>query len=394
MSQESWLRSYLSYTGKHEAPELFHFWVGVSVISAALGRKCYFRKGYYKLYPNFFTVLVAGSARCRKTTAIEIGVALLKDTSVRITTGKSSTERFIIDQVWQKEGPPPASLVKADELSVFLTKDQMGEKLIDVLTKLFDCPDEFPYKTFARGEQIIKEPYLTILAGTQPTSLAKVLPDSAFGGGFTSRIIFVYQEDTPRRNALPELSEEELLLGLSLAKRIVEISERSGEFVLSPEARNHYKDWYDTIPPSGDDNKIDGFIGRKGDHVLRLSMILRASQGDGFDIQLKHILAAIAAIDEIERLLPQAFGDVGKNVDTKGRVDKLYRTIHRGAGIGVPHSTALKKMYGELDAQSFRIAMDTLIQSGMVARSDEPPRNYICLCEPCKLVRTKKLTYS
>src|SRR5574342_273867 len=172
MSQESWLRSYLRYTEKHEAPELFHFWVGVSLISAALGRKTFFKKGYYRLYPNFFVVLVAGSARCRKTTAIEIGAQLLKGIpSVRTTIGKTSTERFIQDQVWSGDPKvnPPATFIKADELSVFLTRDQQGDKLIDVLTKLFDCPDEFPYKTLSRGEVIIKDSFVTIIAGTQPS---------------------------------------------------------------------------------------------------------------------------------------------------------------------------------------------------------------------------------
>lgn len=390
MSQESWLRSYLRYTEKHEAPELFHFWVGVSVLSAALGRKTFIKRGYYELYPNFFVVLVAGSALCRKTTAIDIGVRLLKDIKqVRVTTGKSSTERFIIDQVWQPKADgeiQPSSFVKADELAVFLTKDQQGEKLIDVLTKLFDCPQEFAYRTLIRGEIIVKNCYLSIIAGTQPSSLARVLPDSAFGGGFTSRIIFVYQADTPRRNALPELSEEEQLLGLSLAKRLQEIAELSGEFYLVPDARRFYINWYDQRARP-EDEKLDGFFGRKGDHVLRLAMVLRASQGPGLDIQEKHIKSAIVALDNVETLMPEAFADVDKPKEIKGIADRLYRALHKAGAIGMSHSQALKKMYGHLDAQKFRILVETLIQNGMIRRDENPPRNYQCMCEECSTTR-------
>lgn len=389
MTTESWLRTYLRYTEKHEAPELFHFWVGVSLISAVLGRKAYFKKGYYLLYPNFFVVLVAGSARCRKSTAIEIGAQLLQDIpTVRITSGKTSTERFIVDQIWDgtKTKSQPASYVKADELSVFLTKDQQGDKLIDVLTKLFDCPREFPYRTLSKGELILKEPYVTIIAGTQPSSLAKVLPDTAFGGGFASRIMFVYQADTPRRNALPELSSEEELMGLELKKRLEELAEVTGEYYLVPEAKQFYKEWYNKMEQP-DDDKLDGFFGRKADHVLRLCMVLRASQGQGFDIQLKHVQASIGSLDSIESLMLPAFHDVGRAPEHKGNADRTMRYLHKAGAQGLAHSQILKKLYGYLDGQQFRVLIDTLMQNGMVGTNPNAPRFYLCLCDECKELR-------
>jgi len=386
---ESWLRTYLRYTEKHEAPELFHFWVGISLISAVLGRKTHINKGYYRLYPNFFVVLVAGSARCRKSTAIEIGANLLVDIpTVKVTAGKTSTERFIVDQIWDgtKTKTQPTSYVKADELSVFLTKDQQGDKLIDVLTKLFDCPRDFPYRTLSKGELILKEPYVTIIAGTQPASLAKVLPDTAFGGGFASRIMFVYQADTPRRNALPELSPEETLMGIELKKRLEEISEVEGEYYLVPDAKSYYIQWYGKME-APDDDKLDGFFGRKADHVLRLCMILRASQGVGFDISLKHVNAAITAIDTIEALMGDAFHDVGKSPEHKNNADRVMRYLHKGGAQGLAHSQVLKKMYGYLDGQQFRILMDTLMQNGMVGKNPNAPRFYWCLCDACRALR-------
>jgi hypothetical protein len=335
-------------------------------------------------------VLVAGSARCRKSTAIKIGTSLLNGIkAVKIYAGKTSTERFIVDQVWapgEAGAVQPSSFVKADELAVFLTKDQQGEKLIDVLTTLFDCPDELPYRTFSRGEIILKDAFLSILAGTQPSSLARVLPDSAFGGGFASRIMFIYQPDTDRRNALPELSDAERSMGVWLKTRLEEIAEIKGEFFLTPDARASYIKWYNELE-CPDDDKLDGFFGRKGDHALRLCMVLRASEGPGFDIPLKHVLAAIKALDYMENLMSDAFKNVGKDEKYTNNAERCMRAIHVGAAVGHSHSYVLKKMYGYMDAQQFRILIETLMESGMIERNPDAPRYYRCLCNACLALR-------
>ena len=76
---ENFLQLYLNYTRAQESPELFHLWTGTTILAAALGRKCWINRGYYRLYPNLFCILVAGSAKCRKSTAVNIGVRLLTD---------------------------------------------------------------------------------------------------------------------------------------------------------------------------------------------------------------------------------------------------------------------------------------------------------------------------
>src|SRR5213080_4652355 len=95
-SDESFLDLYMAYTNAQESPELFHLWVGTTILASALGRKCFINRGYYRLFPNLFTILVAGSAKCRKSTAINLGVRLLDgiDTT-KIVSGKITPEKFI-----------------------------------------------------------------------------------------------------------------------------------------------------------------------------------------------------------------------------------------------------------------------------------------------------------
>src|SRR5882762_4893438 len=109
---DSFLDLYMEYTQLQESPERFHLWTGITILAAAMGRKCYLDKGYYRLYPNLFVILVAGSAKCRKSTGVNIGIdlvkALLPDIpSIKVISGKITPERFINELAQLPSTKPP-----------------------------------------------------------------------------------------------------------------------------------------------------------------------------------------------------------------------------------------------------------------------------------------------
>src|SRR6266436_9614945 len=76
---ENWLESYLKYTSKQESPEKLHFWTGLSVLSSALKRQVWMDLSFFKLYPNIYVLLVAESAKSRKSISMDTGVNLIRD---------------------------------------------------------------------------------------------------------------------------------------------------------------------------------------------------------------------------------------------------------------------------------------------------------------------------
>src|SRR3989337_970443 len=76
--KRGWLHEYLQYTLWSEAPAALHFFVACSVLGAVVGRKAWFSKGYYKVYPNHQIILVAPTGKCRKTSALNLGLGLLR----------------------------------------------------------------------------------------------------------------------------------------------------------------------------------------------------------------------------------------------------------------------------------------------------------------------------
>lgn len=377
MLEESFLRLYLKYTSKQESPDDFHLWVGMTMVAAALGRKCYINRGYYRLFPNLFTILVAGSARCRKSTAINIGVDLLKGVpTTRVIGGKITPERFI-EEIRPDEGSQlaPNVLVHSGELSVFLTKQQYGEPLIHILTDMYDCPKEWTYKTKNKGQVLLKDLFLCIIAATTPDGVAQGIPPSALLEGFASRVLFIYQGDTPRRNALPELTEEDEELRLQLCALITRIGELEGEFKLTPTAREWYTNWYNNMEPPVD-KRLEGMWGRKHDHVLRIAMVLAGSSLSR-EIDEGFLDGALRAVETVEGNAPHAFAEIGGDQQTN-YLSRAATFIMRAKRVG--HSEVLRKLY-PCRADQLKVIMETLIESGMVKRDESHPSQYVWIGE-------------
>jgi len=374
---DDFLATYMDYTKKQESPGEFHLFTAMTLVGAALGRKCYMNRGYYKLYPNFFTILVAGSARCRKSTAINIGVDLVKAVpTLKVIKGKTTPERFIqeIEPV-SGTGASINVLVHSSELSVFLSKQQYSEPLIHLLTDLYDCPNEWTYKTKNKGENTLRDVFLAIIAATTPDGVSKGIPPSALEEGFASRVLFVYKADTDRRNAMPELTDEEVMQREYLRILLVQIGEMAGEFKLTQEAREWFINWYNQMEAPAD-KRMHGFFGRKHDHLLRFGMVLAASE-QRMGIQLRDLEAALTSVELIETTAPQAFSEIGGDQNTTF-MSRAMVTLQRRKRIA--HSELLRVLY-PLRADIFKAIMETLIESCLVKRDESKPNIYIWLGE-------------
>lgn len=324
-------------------------------------------------------MLVAGSALCRKTTSINIGCELLYDLEgIDVIDGKLSAEKFLFrfQHTSVNGSKAPTIFVKADEVSVMLSSDQQGDRLMDYLTKIFDCPREVQYDTFKHGQVIIKEPYCTILCGTQPDRLSKVLPDMAFGGGFFSRIITVYQEDTNREPTdFYVISEREKQLFYEMKLHLDKLLKLApAPFTISKEAMEYYFAWRKTIEKP-DDKRLDGFVGRQHDHVLTTSMLLAGCDDTKpLHIELGHLEAGVKSIDHILKVMPFALEGAGSQMPDKNVADRVLRILQTVKTIS--HSDLLKKLYGHCNAIMLRAVMETLIEAGFVRRDLQKPHIY------------------
>ncbi len=382
---ESFIDLYLEYTRDQESPDSFHLWTALTVLASAMGRKCFINKGYYQLYPNLFVVLVAGAAKCRKSTAINLGTTsptgeqLFENiTTTKIISGKITPEKLIREiseaQIINPDDPGhpscPSIFIHSSELSVFLTKQSYGEPLIHILTDLFDCPKSWTNKTKNKGIDNLENVFVCILAATTPDGIAKGIPPSALNEGFASRVIWVYEEDTSRENALPELTPRQADLTKILKRMLEERAKLACQFTLSPSAKEAYKEWYhlhmNTTPP---DKFLEGVWARKHDHLLRLGMILAANYLETV-IEPGHLDAGLSILTNMESKVAGAFTSLGSKDSTifLSRTQSFLMAAGR-----IRDSELLRRIY-PCDSKEFSGIIETLIRSGKVDLDKEDPR--------------------
>src|SRR5512137_2600270 len=140
------LTTYLEFTKKSEPPTNYHIWTCLSVIAAAMQRKCYLRWGFKTFYPNLYIVLI-GPSGCRKGTAMTIAKDLIRQVNGISVTSESVTREALIRDMREcvnqyvdpSDGLPhyhSSISVFSEELAVFL--GQQNTKFLADLTDWFD----------------------------------------------------------------------------------------------------------------------------------------------------------------------------------------------------------------------------------------------------------------
>lgn len=364
---KGFLQTYLEYTETQESPELFHLWGGVSIIAATLDRKCYIEQGFYRCYPNQYIIFVSESARCRKTTAADVAINIYRKAAVRpVITEKitsASLSRYL-SEACIKTGYSHA-YIYSPELGAFLGSDSYESGLMTLITTLYGCPGEWESRTKTQGIDILKDVFINILGCTVPSWLAK-MPSDMVEGGFSSRAIFVVQNIPRPPNPRPKMTAKMKILTDNMVADIIEMNKLSGEFKLTNEAEVVFDVWYNTAYKLIDkrDPRVKAYYARKGDHVLKLSMIVSASEGDSMVVDALHIQKALGLLHQVEDLMPTAFRGVSFSDSTKF-MDKVLMHIEEAGG-KIDFATLLRTNRFYLDKKQLTDVIETLRESNLI----------------------------
>jgi len=371
----SWIRHYLDFTKGMEAPEIFHFWVSISLIATALGRNVYLDRGYFKLYPNMFIILLAESEECAKSTAIKIGVnkVLRADEmeSPPMLYAQKGTPQALVETLVDETGVPDADMVvtknaevyiAASELAVFLGKKEKNSELLTMLTDLYDCPDKWAYKTRFKGWEQVVNVCLNMIAGTTPKWLRETIPRDAIAGGFVSRLVFIYVNHTDREFAHPEYTNAEEGLRMKLIHDLSLIRRIRGPFKWGHNAKDWYSDWY-KVNAERLRKAPELYVRRKKDLVLKLAMCVSASKSGDRVINIADLETGVNAVNKVEEYLPIAIALISST--TMGDDTRKVLTIVR-RDLEVEHSKLLRRLWHVLDAKRLGEIILTLEESGLI----------------------------
>lgn len=376
---DNWLKSYLQYTVSTEAPDKFHFWVGVSTIAGALRRRVWIEQGYFQWVPNFYIILVAPPGIVSKSTTLNIGMNLLRQlegvkfgpeaiTWQALTQALAQAAELVLmpDASYM---PMSCITIASGEFGVFL--DPNNKEFINVLTDLWDGKQGVWEKaTKTQGSDRIENPWINIAACTTPGWIAGNFPEYLIGGGFTSRCVFVYADTKRRLVAYPsrELDPQFKELERKLVHDLEAISLLRGPFVLSDEAVAYGTEWYASHykdrPAELDNARFAGYLARKQTHIHKLAMVLSAAYKDDLVIQRQDLEQAAAIVTALEADMPQVFEFIGLQGKAKFASDVL--AIIK-AHSPVAEGDLYRKCFKLMGWNDFREALAACLQSGQIS---------------------------
>lgn len=314
-SLDDWLNAYMDYTEDTEPSDLFRLWAGISVIASCLERKCYFNLGSLTVYPNMYIVLVAPSGG-RKGTAMAPAYKLLTNRGVKLAAD-ATTREALIRALGEAQHIDPDTLkahasitIFSPELAVFIGKD--NAPLLMDLTNWFDCADNFVYKTKHQGSDHIKNVWVNLIGAITPELLQASLPETAIGGGLTSRMIFVYSGKRGKTLPMPSLNKD---LQIPLENDLEQINLMNGVFRSTERFFEAYSTWYihQADNPPFDHARLRAYLERRPTHLLTLCMLLSASRSNDKIIDLIDFERAKGILELTERAMPRAFSGVGRD---------------------------------------------------------------------------------
>jgi hypothetical protein len=201
----------------------------------------------------------------------------------------------------------------AQELTVFLGYGNL--QLMSDLCDWYDCRNKWTYRTKNMGTDEIIGVFVNLFGGTTPSLIRSAMPLDAIGGGLTSRIIFVFEEDIARCQPMPFLSDAQLGVREQLRLDLERIYSMHGDFKVTKEFLDIWTEWYvgqHKVNPFEDSgHRFEGYFRRRPVHVMKLSMIVSASRSDRMIVEASDFQRALGILEEAEKKMPNTFSGVG-----------------------------------------------------------------------------------
>ncbi len=380
-----WIDGFMLLTENSEPPRMFRKWTAISIIASALQRKVRVEWGTsLTFYPNFYIVLVGPSAT-GKSTAMTFGLDIMnKLPSIRFCADATSIQALIrrlketnltdIDHITGKQQFHSSMTVFSEEFTVFLGYHDLDK--ISILCNWYDCRNRWVYETIQRDKEEIIGVWVNMLAGTTPDALRDFLPLESIGIGLAGRIIFILEEKRGKLVTLPLRTEKETQLQEDLIYDLEEISLMSGCFKYTEGFLKLWDSWCHMAEenPPFRDPKFDGYNGRRRAHLMKLSMVVSASDGN----REKDLVLTQDDLERSIELLTEAEVKMGLVFRGMGRTE-LSDMIHKAVTFfkvsdikEIPLWQFARSFEGDLDKFEMERVIHTLEAMKMISRVKKP----------------------
>lgn len=384
---ENWIRTYVKdYASVTEAPKRMHFWAGVGAVAGALRRKVWIDMKRFTWTPSFYIIYVAPPGIVAKSTTADIAMELLWQVpgikkgpnsitwQALVTAFAAASESF--------QYPPdsgdwhpmsPLSFVASELGSLINLQDR---DMVNLLIEMWDGKKSYEKITKMSGNDVIEAPWINIQGCTTPHWIADNMPQAIVGGGLSSRCIFIFADQKEQFIAYVDehVNSSDPQVRDDLIHDLEHISMNlCGSYVISPEARDWGRAWYEAFWKDAksrmDDQMIEGYAARKQTHMHKLAMVLSASERDDLVITEFHLQLANTMLEDLEADMPKVFSRIGRT-EQSVQAEKFIQAVHRRGKMY--YEDAYKMVHAHFpDARDFEGILTGALRSGQLVMKTE-----------------------
>lgn len=374
VKEGTFLHDYLYYMSKLETPLIYDLACGMWLLSTVVGRTLKINRPKAPVYMNTYFIICAEAGITRKSTAIRMAEQVLQRVEVpdmKVFTSSTTPEAMLdtMSIISAQAGRTHAAIL-VSELVTFMGREAYAGGMPGILTDLYDAPQVRTVER-VKGSRLLKNVYVSFLAGSTPSWLIRAINPDVIEGGFTSRCLFVIAERRKQLVAWPQDDEGQRNIVLELANKLQAIRAKALKYSergidLLPGAMKAFVEWYNERIVEAPDSFTASFNAREDHHVLRVAGLLSISDGS-LMISEHHILQAIKLVNHFKTTAAQMFTVDNKEAEklTAG-IDRLRRTLIEAGELGITQTALMFKIRRYLPAAQMKYALELMHELRMV----------------------------
>jgi uncharacterized protein YciW len=392
----TFLHAYMQYLEPLETPRAYDFWSGMWMLSNAIGRRMVIQRPRAPVFLNTYIILTAEAGTTRKSTSVRMATTILQDAGMleHVHMVTSSSNKATMDEALAKlttEGHDAHLCISVSELVSFMGKEVHAISTPGYLTDIYDCPSGRVVQR-ASGDKRLANVYPTLLSASTPSWLVRAINPDVIEGGFTSRCLFIWEEQPKRRVAWPEERADASIIRGSCIDALKRVRAEAARHILkgigiTAGARDTFTSWYDKRVLNAGNPFMASFQAREDHHILRAAGLLAANELS-FVITQHHITHAIRLIEAARDKASHIFAppEVDNSRIVTG-IERLRASIYEAGDLGAPRTKLLYATRRFIGIREMNYVLDLMHDLGMVRVFEESTRGR----KATVYVRTDKL---
>lgn len=413
-----WLDEYVTFARQAApmTPVSFHEAAGLAAVSAAVARRLVLPAGTKRIYPNLFFLLIAPSTLHRKSSGMEVMQQVLDaaglsqlllpqhaspealsqelGTAVPGTLGQwdvvakeewISSRAFAAQRLWM-----------LDEVSGLFDnmRREVYAGLLNLLLRMYECPERIVEQTISRGRQVIQHSYLTFLGASTPSSMAAHLSNPRYWtDGLWARFVILAPDVRPEWKFFEESLPVPVSVtgGLNQIMRLfpmpkaelVEVGDGGKGQAISVHGAGSMEIAYHepgvwpaweayakatgyTIVSSGDiDPSLYGNYGRMGTLLMKVALLFAAMDSHSLPVTvgLRHLARAQQLVERWRHGLHKVWTE-GIEVDETRTEDRILGLLAKAGPLGLVARDIYRPLH--LTGKGVRELLEEMQRSGQV----------------------------